>query len=478
MRYPAATVDRLLRLKRVFGPQASRPVRVEARMPQGDARRRDPAREPASSPSPSRPNPYRPSRARRPRPAPTPFPVRTGPRITPELRAFLRWLGDHWFLAAVLAFIAVRVFLRFRDRFESAEQGEETITLGLAGSAAPGSGGYDPLTRIAQLRLSVAANPDDAEARLELGKLLLESGRWREAITHLAEGARIAPADPRIRLALGRAYAAASSWDEALAHLDEAIRLDPRLAEARHARGDVLAEKHWRADGAIAAPASAAWADAARLYEAELERAPGDTGLRGQLADVLTAMGQRETALEHARLAAAQAPEDVGSQARLAALLEELGQQEAMVHYARAAAAQRRVVAANPRHVGQLVRLGELLNEVGEDGEADAWLDAALLDPECPWVEERLCEQGEQMTTFLEAAKDLAAGRMRAAVEGFRRAVADTPGIQAHAFCGLGEALAAQGEAGQARKAFRLALQARPRWWRPAEGLARLARGE
>ena len=49
--------------------------------------------------------------------------------------------------------------------------------------------------------LAVAADPDDAEARLDFGNVLAQLGRQDEATRHWQEGARLAQAAGRTNLA-------------------------------------------------------------------------------------------------------------------------------------------------------------------------------------------------------------------------------------------------------------------------------------
>lgn len=48
-------------------------------------------------------------------------------------------------------------------------------------------------------------------------------------------------------------------------------------------------------------------------------------------------------------------------------------------------------------NAGHHDRLGELLNEAGEDGDVDAWYDAGLIDPDYPELELKLIEQGRKI---------------------------------------------------------------------------------
>jgi tetratricopeptide (TPR) repeat protein len=226
---------------------------------------------------------------------------------------------------------------------------------------------------------------------------------------------------------------------------------------------------HWSPGGAVAPEAIAAWTEAARLYQKTLETDPSDASLRARLGGVLVDAGQADAGVAELRRAARARPGDAFVQGSLADALDDLGRaEEAQAQYRVAAAAQRRLTQANPRHAGHHARLAELLNEVGEEGDDEAWLDGLLLDPDYPGVAEIVLEHGD------EGGQTLAARRWQEAAEGFRATVEQWPPVAAHALCGLGEALAHLGQPAAARKALERALALRPGWWRPLESLVEL----
>jgi Flp pilus assembly protein TadD len=445
-----------------------------------------------ANPTPAQPpNPYSARRRppARPRSSPSPW-RRTSPYgrgIPPDVREALAWLGRHWLTLVVLVVVSVRAILRFRERRETSSAGEmgAGLSLGVSEVAPRASrddgGGEDPLARIAELRHKLQARAADGSLRIELAELLCDSGRNREAVVLLRESLGLSPADATFHLKLGEALANACAWDEALAEIDTAILIEPTLAEAHQARGGVLAEKHWVPSGEVAAPAIAAWKEAWRLYERRLVADPGNAVLRARLGSLLLDAGDSDDGLAHLQRAATESPDDADVQGRLAAALEALGRhEEAQGQYRVAAAAQRRVAEANPRHAGHQARLGDLLNEAGEDGDVDAWFDAALIDPDygrdLGGVEEILVGQaGEGVQGFFAAARHLRAGRWQEAASGFSEFIAEQP-ICAHALCGLGEALLQLRKTSEARRALARALDLRPGWARPAGLLRQLAR--
>jgi tetratricopeptide (TPR) repeat protein len=72
--------------------------------------------------------------------------------------------------------------------------------------------------------------PEDAATRIDLGSLLVETGKAEEAVPVLAEAARLIPADMRAHRELGKAYLRISELDKARVELESARRLDAENA--------------------------------------------------------------------------------------------------------------------------------------------------------------------------------------------------------------------------------------------------------
>jgi len=78
-----------------------------------------------------------------------------------------------------------------------------------------------------ELRLALAAEPDNAMAHAVLGLCLSEAERHDEAIREAGEAIRLAPDQPFSHYALARILQARDRLDPAAVAIDEAIRLDP-----------------------------------------------------------------------------------------------------------------------------------------------------------------------------------------------------------------------------------------------------------
>ncbi|HEX7125843.1 MAG TPA: tetratricopeptide repeat protein [Thermodesulfobacteriota bacterium] len=89
--------------------------------------------------------------------------------------------------------------------------------------------------RIRQLDALVALNPENADDRMELGELLVEAGRPREAAAHLEAAVRKAPDSPGAQFLLGLARLRAGDAAGAVPALEASARID-----RTHRYGEVL----------------------------------------------------------------------------------------------------------------------------------------------------------------------------------------------------------------------------------------------
>jgi predicted Zn-dependent protease len=90
--------------------------------------------------------------------------------------------------------------------------------LGPLGQLAREQGDYGPAIDL--FTEAVAAAPERARLRLELGSTLLVAGRSSEALKHLRRAEELAPGDAIIRLNLAVALVKEGRMDEARRHLD------------------------------------------------------------------------------------------------------------------------------------------------------------------------------------------------------------------------------------------------------------------
>ena len=93
---------------------------------------------------------------------------------------------------------------------------------------------------IALLQQIIQQHPDNADARLLLGSVLMEDGRRDESIAQLTEAVRLRPKSAEAQNALGEAYIAFEDFSSARAPLEQAVALDANFAAARANLGATL----------------------------------------------------------------------------------------------------------------------------------------------------------------------------------------------------------------------------------------------
>ena len=93
---------------------------------------------------------------------------------------------------------------------------------------------------IALLQQIIQQHPDNADARLLLGSVLVEDGRRDESIAQLTEAVRLRPKSAEAQNALGEAYIAFEDYSSARVPLEQAVALDANFAAARANLGATL----------------------------------------------------------------------------------------------------------------------------------------------------------------------------------------------------------------------------------------------
>ena len=91
-----------------------------------------------------------------------------------------------------------------------------------------------------ELRKLVAANPRNAEAHIQLGRVLAAEDKNDDALAELQEGAKMAPADLSVKRDLADLYATVGKNQEAEAAYRELIAADPNDAELHRGLGQAL----------------------------------------------------------------------------------------------------------------------------------------------------------------------------------------------------------------------------------------------
>lgn len=277
----------------------------------------------------------------------------------------------------------------------------------------------------------IAAWPETAEAHRRLGMLYAQSGRFDDAVRHIATAVDLVPSNPRYAHDLGQALHAAKQYAAAADAYRRAIDLHPDLAEAHLQLGDIL-----RLQGKAE--------EAAASYRRAIAAAPREPKAHIHLGLLLHDQRAYDAALAELRQAVAIDPQSFLGHYNLAVTLAAQRRDEEAI------AAYRDALAVNPHVVSAYINLGLLLKIQGQHDEAIACCERAVgLAPEAA--------QGYiNLATTLHAKGDLA----RAAAV-MRRATAVEPG-NAMAHANLGQILRELGDIAGAETSLRQALAIDP----------------
>lgn len=217
----------------------------------------------------------------------------------------------------------------------------------------------------AVLRELLQQNPQDADARLLLGSILMEAGN-RESIEHLATAVSLRPHSAEAHNALGEAYNAFGDIKAARLEFQRAVNLDPRHAQAQSNLG------------------AATLQDGDRIAAiAPLERAIHLFGNKADAAFPLYLRAQIYMGERDASQAVVELRKAVELRPDFAEAWSELGEaRRNLADNQGAVIALRRALELRPGDAVARTRLGSLLLEIGQSREAVACLrEAVRLDP-------------------------------------------------------------------------------------------------
>jgi tetratricopeptide (TPR) repeat protein len=202
----------------------------------------------------------------------------------------------------------------------------------------------DPAAVEVARRLS-RADPEDAAARINLGRALRDAGRTDEAVANYRRAVAISPNNPLPHFNLANALRAQGKLDEAILHYREALRVGSddaimqsvhtNLATALFERGQTEeAERHFREAQRLAPHALepnlnlatalsrlGRPAEAVEVYRQALEISPDSGNVQFGLALALARIGRVDEAIGHLRQAMRVAPDLPGPIAYLAWIL-------------------------------------------------------------------------------------------------------------------------------------------------------------
>lgn len=337
------------------------------------------------------------------------------------------------------------------------QQGNYQRALALADSAED----YDPdLPLIAFFRGSVYAeqnrldaarqayrrvlelDPTYPEARLKLGNIAFDRGKFRTALRLYRKEQEVS-ASSSLHVKIARTYQKLGVADSARGAYEEALALDSTNANAHMMYGQFLEDQ-----GAL----ETALAHSRRA----LAISPENTNYQFVVGAQLYRTGHLEEAARHLKRAADQRLLHSAAQYNLGQVLRRLGRpEEADYYFARADTARRLIeeissaqeqASQTPNRVDSWMRLGDLYREARAfDRALQAFGRAARVRPRSLAVQHRIA------TTLL------AKGQTEDAIQRFR-AILDADRSFAKAWLDLGRAYATDGRCEEARQAWRQAL--------------------
>jgi Flp pilus assembly protein TadD len=136
----------------------------------------------------------------------------------------------------------------------------------------------------AEYREAIAADPEHAEAHMELGLALADMGRAEEGLKELAVAVKLAPEDSMARHELASLLMDEGDYRTAIGHLREAARLEPESFEIQLDLGLCYAQKGF-------------YAEAERAYEKARGLKPDDAVVNYDLASLYAQWGRSADAL-------------------------------------------------------------------------------------------------------------------------------------------------------------------------------------
>lgn len=192
-----------------------------------------------------------------------------------------------------------------------------------------------------------------------LGVLSKQCGRTSEAVSMIAQAARLAPGHAVVHFNLGGALRADGRLQEAIVAYDQALQLQPQLLEAWQNLGSIYDEIGDRAA-------------AVTCFQRCVELRPTSTEAATNLARALVKLGRVPEAVEIARRAVALDPQYGPAGNQLGACLRAAGRED------EAQAAWRECLRHDPSNVPAWINLGRMLHEQQLLADALACFEQAL----------------------------------------------------------------------------------------------------
>jgi protein O-mannosyl-transferase len=301
-------------------------------------------------------------------------------------------VADHWQYFSIIGVIAL-VVASAEKMFRRLDQRTRYWTA-VAGAAVLAALGVATWTRAAVYRDSetlwrdtVAKNPKAWAGYNNLGLILLQSGKTREAIEHFQRALQLKPDYADAHYNLGIAFAQTDRIEDAINQYEQALRLAPDSAETHNNLGIAL-KQVGRLDDAIS------------HYEQALRITPNDAEVHYNLATTLRQVGKNNEAIVHFEQAVRINPDFVGAHYNLGAALVKAGRTEEAIQQFEQA------LRLKP-DFNEHNKLGIALMQMGKLPDAIRHFEQALrLDPNLPEVHYNLAAAFERTGKFNEAIRE------------------------------------------------------------------------
>ncbi len=250
---------------------------------------------------------------------------------------------------------------------------------------------------IGEYRTALKIDPEDFQARNNLGALFVALGRYPASIREYEEAIRLQPGKAEILSNLGIAWAQLGKTDKAMELFEQALARDPECVQAYNNRAGVLLrlgrpeeaiadyrrvvaikpdddEAHYNLG--LALGGKGAYEEAITQYRETIRLQPGSDGAHNNLGNALAALGRTGEAVREFERALEINPRLADAHNNLANLLAQKGDWNgAIAHYEQA-------LAVNPDYADAHLNLGVTLCLKGDVSAALAHCERAIgIDP-------------------------------------------------------------------------------------------------
>ena len=310
----------------------------------------------------------------------------------------------------------------------------------------------NPPSAEAALRKALELDPQNGCARIELGALYEDQGKFAQAAAEFERAIAIGPNHGGAHCQLGRIYRRQGRLPEAEAALRKALALDPQDGWARFELG-ALCQSH--IELGVVCEDQSKFDEAAAEFERVIAIDPNHGGAHRHLGQIYRRQGRWPEAEASLRKALELNTQDGCVRIELGVLYEIQGE------FAQAAREFERAIALEPNHGGAHGHLGQIYRRQGRLPEAEASLRKALeLDPQNGWARSELhalCQNHVESGVLCKDQDRFVEGEAE-----FKKALAIEPKND-RAYMGLWAIYHRQGRAAEAGAALTQAVTIDPR---------------